>query len=756
MNNDSEENIIQPREIADKSIEGNLEKAIKMSLLIESEAVRKNTQTFNANRYVAKNNIKDYESLKDDVRVIKEYSIAELPSLLEELEKSVVKNGGTFYLAKTAEDASNYITNICKKHNAKLVVKAKSITSEEIKLNDYLEKAGIEIAETDLAEFILQISGEQPSHIVAPAIHRSRERISKLFKEKFDTKLPLETGEELTEFARDILRKKFLTADVGISGANVIAADSGTVLLVESEGNIRMVTQAPPIHIAVAGIEKVIPKREDLWKFLELLAPSATGQNLTSYTHIIKPPLKIPPFSFDGREKKQREFHLVLIDNGRNKMREDTVLREALYCIRCSACMNVCANFQTVGGHAFGGETYPGGIGGSWEAGTGVLEKAKFSDLCTGCSRCVTECPVKIDIPWLNENLRNRLNKKNIPGVLNNLIEGILPTEDSDKNAPIQKQFFANYFFIAKWGSRFSWFANKIMNIGIAKSLSEKFLQIDSRREFPKFTADTFIKRFPNNNIDKFNENKTTDNKVLLFADLFTNYSRPNAGIAMVEVFRKMGIDVTISETGNEGRDSLSQGFIATTKKRAESTFNYLEKYIDDGYDIIVIEPSILALFRKDYKHFLTGKDFNKLKEKSFDPIEYLKKYKEKNNLDLKTFFSTENIKQNSNIFFHSHCQQRSIKAENATEEILTELGFDVETSTVECCGMAGSFGYKKQYYDLSVKVGEELIEQIQNSRKNDRNTVTVASGVSCHEQIGQLGKTDAIHPIELLNKFLK
>ena len=745
---------IHPREVADKSVQGNLQKAIDMSLQIESKAVRKNTQSFNTNRYKAKTNITDYENLKDEVRKIKEEAINDLPSLLLRLENSVKKNGGTFYLAKDADDASKYITGICKQHNAELVVKAKSITSEEIKLNDYLEKAGIEIAETDLAEFILQVSGEQPSHIVAPAIHRSRERISELFKEKFNSKLPLETGEDLTKFARDILRNKFLTAGVGISGANVIAADTGTLLLVESEGNIRMVTQAPSVHIAIAGIEKVIPHRKDLWKFLELLAPSATGQNLTSYTHIIKPPLNIPPFSFDGREKKKREFHLVLIDNGRTKMRDDNVFREALYCIRCSACMNVCANFQTVGGHAFGGETYPGGIGGSWEAWTGNLNKAQFSDLCTGCSRCVTECPVRIDIPWLNENLRNRLNKNNHNKILTSIISGVLPSDKDDKTATLQKQFFANYSTIAKWGSKFPNLFNKLSDTNIAKSFAEKFLSVDKRRRFPKFTNETLVKQFTNK---VYGTNKTGDSKnILLVADLFTNYSRPQAGIATIEVLRQFGFNVTLSKIGNEGRDSLSQGFLKTSKKRAVETAKYLLKYIYQGYDVIVIEPSVLALFRKDYKHFISEEMFERLKLKCFEPLEYLQKNVKENNLTLKNYFKTDEIKNQPKIFFHSHCQQRSIYTEEPTIKLLSKLGFIVETSNVECCGMAGSFGYKKQYYDLSVEVGKELIGQIESSKTKNEEMIVLASGVSCHEQMGDLGKTDTIHPMELLVKYLR
>ena len=467
---------ITPREVADKSAKEALQKAIRMALAIESDAVRLNTQTFNRNRYTAVAEIEDYEALKDRAREIKEYSIENNEKLLGRLRQVIEKRGGHFYPARTKEEACEYVKNVCLKHEAKLVVKAKSMTSEEIKLNHTLEEAGIEVAETDLAEFILQVSDEQPSHIVAPAIHRSRERISELFKEKFDTDQPLDTGEDLTKFARKILRQKFLTADVGISGANVISADTCTLALVYSECNIRMVTQAPPVHIAIAGIEKVIPRREDLAVFIELLAPSATGQPLTSYTNIIDPPLDLPPFSFDGRPKKEREFHLVLVDNGRSNMRKDPELKQALYCVRCSACLNVCPVFQTVGGHAFGGETYSGGIGGAWEAGTGTLENAGFSELCTGCSRCIPQCPVKIDIPWLNTVLRNRLN------------------HPDGKKAPAQKRFFGNFASSARIASLFTPVSNRVSNFSVSRSLLEHFFGVDRRRELQNFAGQTLTK----------------------------------------------------------------------------------------------------------------------------------------------------------------------------------------------------------------------------------------------------------------------
>ena len=225
-------------------------------------------------------------------------------------------------------------------------------------------------------------------------------------------------------------------------------------MLVESEGNIRLASFLPPVHIAIAGIEKIIPTRHEMAPFLELLAASAVGQSLAVYTSFLSPPLTDPAFALPGKPLKPREFHLVLIDNGRMRMRDDPVLHETLYCIRCGACLNSCANFQTVGGHAFGGETYSGGIGGAWEAGTSKLENARFSELCTGCSRCVNQCPVRIDIPWLNENLGERLNRTEERSALRNALGSVTGAATDDRSAPISKIFFGNYHYFAKWGTR--------------------------------------------------------------------------------------------------------------------------------------------------------------------------------------------------------------------------------------------------------------------------------------------------------------
>jgi len=740
-----------PRAVANKSSKRTLVAAIRMALRIESPAVRRNTQTFNRNRYAATSALADYDQLKDRTRAIKERAIAGLPELLATLEASVKRNGGHFYLARDAHDATHYIAGVCTRAGARLVVKGKSMTSEEVGLNRVLQEQGIEVAETDLAEFILQVADEQPSHIIAPAIHYSRERITALFKSRFKTDLPLDTGEELTRFARERLRQKFLAADAGITGANLIAADSGSIALVESEGNIRMTTLLPPLHIAIAGVEKVLPSRADFAPFLELLAASATGQKLSSYTSIITPPLHAAPVLTNSDTAPRREFHLVLVDNGRMSMRQDPVLHEALYCIRCSACLNSCANFQTVGGHAFGGETYSGGIGGSWEAGTRTLEAARFSELCTGCSRCVTQCPIRIDVPFLNSTLRQRLNQRDA-----NKIAQLFSTAlaDGGEVAPLQKLFFGRYDAFGKWGSLLAPLSNWMNAIPGARLLMEKFVGLDRRRELPPFAKPTLVEA-AKNCVARVSDPKA---KAVLFADIFTNYGSPSRGLATLRVFQSLGIDVVVSDTCADGRAALSQGLISTAAGQARHTAELLRKHIEDDRDVVLIEPSVLAMFRLDYRRLLTDAEgqllFERLRDHSFDAVEYLWAFMQGTGLDAAKLFPAARHPLGKRLFYHSHCQQKTVGSAPATEALLRAAGFDVATSNVECCGMAGSFGYKKEYYDLSMAVGQDLFQQVTEA-ESDGPRVLVATGTSCHEQLASGLKRPVFYPTELLAALL-
>lgn len=733
-------NNIHPKEFANKSSKKNLFRAIDYALIYESSSIRLNTQTFNEGRYRAIKQIHDYEILKTRAREIKEEAIRNLPTLIEKLTYTIKSRGGNVFYAKDKYDAVNYIKEICKSNNAKLIVKSKSITSEEIKLNEALEEENIEIVETDLAEFILQLSKEQPSHIVAPAIHRSRESISMLFKKNFRITDSLDTGEQLTEFASKTLRQKFLGADIGITGANLISAEEGSILLVESEGNIRLTTHLPAIHIAIVGIEKIIPSRKDFGIFIELLAASATGQSLTSYTNILEPPLDLPILNLNNRSDKERKFYLVLIDNGRMRMREDPELKEALYCIRCSACMNVCANFQTVGGHAFGGECYTGGIGAAWTIGTsGQLVNGRFAELCTGCSRCLSNCPVKIDIPRLNTVIKDRLNKLEFPS--------------------LQKYFFSRFNTLASIASKIPSVVNMMVNFFPVKLLIDQLLGIDKEREISKFAKKTFTQLYKSRSAvpSLISNSRLQSKKIMIFSDIYTNYNNPQIGIEAVELLEKLGFNTKISNVIDDGRASLSQGMIKYSEKKAIETSLYLKSLIDEGFDILFLEPSVLAMIRYDYKKLIHNDNlFYLLANKCYDIFEYLNILIEKRDIEPETIKKYLQPSENK-IFYHCHCQLKSIGLGSSVPVFFCRIGFSVIESTQECCGMAGSFGYKKHYYHISKSLGTELVKQIRLFDSNLDEVVVLASGTSCREQLKSfMSNTKKIyHPIEYLNKMI-
>jgi iron-sulfur cluster protein len=756
-----------PRAFASKIPKAALLDAIRMALRVEGPAVRHNVQTFNRNRYTATAEIPDYDALKDEARAIKERALRDQPQLLAQLEASVRRNGGHFFFAQDAQQATQYIADVCKRHGVRVVVKAKSMVSEEIGLNHVIEALNIEVAETDLAEFILQVADEQPSHIVGPALHYSRERITALFKRVFKTDQPLDTGEELTAFARERLRKKFLSADAGISGANFVCADDGTLVLVESEANIRMTTIVPPLHIAVTGVEKIIPSRQDLGPLIELLAASGTGQPMTSYTNVIRPPLAAPVISDGPGPAKPREFHLVIVDNGRGRMRADPVLSEALYCIRCGACSNCCANFQAVGGHAFGGKTYSGGIGGSWEAGTRDLASSRFAELCTGCSRCVTQCPVRIDIPWLNTVLRQRLGKQESSAAaqaVKRVLSGV-PAEDA--GASLQKLFFGRYDLSAKLSAPFASLANAVNRLGFMRALLERFVGLDRRRALPPFASPTLVaavkRRAPQKSAGA--NAGAARHKAVLFADVFTNYGSPERGLAALRVLEALGVDIVVSPTSPDGRAALSQGMIATATRQARRTAPLLKKYLDAGRDIIVVEPSVLAMFRLDYRHLLPNDEsglqlLDALRAHTFDAAEYAWKCIQQDGRNAAEIFPAAKHPLGTRVFYHSHCQQKTIESLRATEScsdpkpteaLLRAAGFDVAASQVECCGMAGSFGYKKDYYTLSQSVGQDLFQQVQKADAGGTPRTLVVTGTSCHEQLHDGLDRPVLHVMELL-----
>ena len=344
----------------------------------------------------------NWEEMREQGRVIKAHTLENLDYYLELVEANVTRAGGKVYFATDAEAANRYVVELARSKGVKIAIKSKSMISEEMGLNHQLAREAVEPVETDLGEYIIQLAEETPYHIVAPAIHKSKEEVSALFQEKLKTP-PLHEIEELAREARGQLREKFLVADMGITGANFVVAETGTLVLVTNEGNGRMCTSMPKIHVAIVGMEKIVPSMKDLGLFLRLLIRSATGQWLTSYITTVTGPRRAD--EEDGPE----EFHLVIVDNGRSRLLADPELRESLACLRCGACLNACPVYRKVGGHAYGW-VYPGPIGAVVSPMlTGLSDAKDLPNASSLCGACREVCPVKINIPRMLLYLRKEL-----------------------------------------------------------------------------------------------------------------------------------------------------------------------------------------------------------------------------------------------------------------------------------------------------------------------------------------------------------
>jgi L-lactate dehydrogenase complex protein LldF len=341
------------------------------------------------------------ENLRQQAAQAKRRALSRLPGLLEQVEAKLTANGAHVLWALDSDEVNLHVLEIIARHQVKSVVKSKSMVSEEVGLNEVLESKGIEVVETDLGEYILQLAGEPPSHIVTPVIHKSLESIRELFVQELDMP-PTDDAREMAQFARQILRKKFLAADLGITGGNFIIAETGTLCLVTNEGNGRMVTSLPRIHVAIVGIEKVVETLEDFATLTQVLPRSATGQAMTVYTHLYNGPRK------RGETDGPDELYVILVDNGRSEIYA-TKYAQVLTCIRCGACMNACPVYRSIGGHAYGW-VYPGPVGSVITPLMVGLDNAQplphASSLCGACKQV---CPVDIDLPQMLLDLRDDL-----------------------------------------------------------------------------------------------------------------------------------------------------------------------------------------------------------------------------------------------------------------------------------------------------------------------------------------------------------
>ena len=425
--------------------------------------------------------VPNWETLRQYAADVKAHTLTQLDFYLEQLEERVVEQGGKVVWVENGEEALSFITRLAHKKGMAKVVKSKTMLGEEIHLNQGLEAAHIDPIETDLGEYIIQLAGETPFHIIAPALHKSKQEVADLFTEKVNMP-PTDDVQQITATARRILRTHFLTARLGITGVNFGVAETGTIVVVENEGNARLSASVPEVHIALMGIEKVVPRAADLSVFLKLLCRSATGQKITSYVNFINGPRRSDELDGPG------EFYLVLIDNGRSKILADSFLRQTLACIRCGACLNVCPVYQRIGGHAYG-STYPGPIGAILTPQLLSEEEAPEHPFASSlCGACYETCPVKIEIPHILLKLRERVQRKK---------------NDRASHIPLEKWSMQVWAWSMSSSRRFAWLS-KLMRSAQGWFLTEKKPRISlpllsgwtKHRELPRLPKESFRELF--------------------------------------------------------------------------------------------------------------------------------------------------------------------------------------------------------------------------------------------------------------------
>jgi len=433
--------------------------ATKTADLRHRAVIQKNIGSYDAAVTRGKSRYADWQNARSRAAAIKWETINHLDRYLEQFERNVLENGGHVFWAETAVDAREHVLLLARRHGVRKVVKSKSMTTEEIHLNEALETAGIHTVETDLGEYICQIRGEPPYHIVTPVMHLTKADIAQTFQEKLGTP-PTDSAEELAMIARVRLRHEFMTADMGITGANFAIADTGMIAITENEGNARLSFSLPRVHVAIVGIEKLIPHFEDLALFWPLLSTSGTGQAITAYSSLIGGPRQ--GCEVDGPQ----EFHVILLDNGRTKLLADAEQRDALHCIRCGACLNTCPIYKNIGGHAYG-TTYQGPIG---SVITPHLRDAReWSHLpysSSLCGACTDVCPVRIDLHHhLLHNRRNAIQHK--------------------FDSPIQRLLFGVWLWTMQSSIRYA-VAAKLGRLALRLGLAQPLLKPwTAKREFP-------------------------------------------------------------------------------------------------------------------------------------------------------------------------------------------------------------------------------------------------------------------------------
>jgi iron-sulfur cluster protein len=659
---------------------------------INDEVLYKNLKNFASAYKASKENAYkelDFESLRKRVYDLKDRNLDKVMHQFETFRKNVEKHGCKVYQAKTGEDACRYIADVMKKHDAKYMVKSKSMTSEEILLNHYLEKEGLQPIETDLGEWILQLSQEHPSHMVMPAIHKTRQQVAKIFSDYTGEPVDPDDIDAMVKIARKFLREWYFKARVGMTGANVAVASTGTIGLVTNEGNARLSSTVPPVHIVLVGYEKLCDDFHEALDIVRVLPKSATGQTITSYTTWIKG--RTPSVNnADG----VKETHYVFIDNGRLAFFEHPKFKEALKCIRCGSCANICPAYEMVGGHVYG-DRYIGSIGLILTALYQGDEAAKdILKMCIGCRACSFNCPSGIDLQSLISDLKLVVGEKyGINPIKKKVFKQVVAKPNRMKS-------------LLSTGAKFQFPLTRTCSTNQEKIIGKVPMlpkEMDFRK-FPALASKTFSKRFYKDGYGEF----TSDRKVFFYPGCAIEYFYPEMGLAMVKLLQKSGIQVDIpKKSACCGIPAIASGDASNAKTMIYNTLDTINN-IHDYEACLVLCPTCGGAIKHEFLDF-TKEDPNRYKKASMigEITIPIGKFLEENNIRFK-------IKGNKKVTYHTPCHDsRSLgySAESFLKNLLGKKFIPLTDSNV-CCGFGGT--YSLDFASISNGILNKKIENIQ------------------------------------------
>ena len=693
-------------------------------------------EAYPISRAKAYENVDNIEDLRDSLRQMKIDTVARIDEIADQFESEATRRGAKVFRAANGDELKKYLINLCKEKDVKRIVKSKSMASEEIHLNHALEEAGLHVKETDLGEWIISLAGQKPSHMVMPAIHLNRQQVARYFSEELGKDIEPDIP-YMVQVARQALRQEFLQADMGISGANFGIAENGAIGLVTNEGNARLATTLPRIHVAIIGYEKLIPTIKDAVPILRSLPRNATAQLMTSYMTMISGPTPTM-VKKDGKwVEEDKELHIILLDNGRLSAAKDEKFKQIYQCVRCASCLNVCPVYTLVGGHVYG-HIYAGGIGAILTAFLNSMgDFDKINELCIGCRKCTTVCPGKIEIPDLIEELRARSVKEHgLPFVVQTLFDNVISN----------RKVFHTLLRLGSIGQK------PLQSGRFIRHLPLFLAGLTKDRSLPAVTDTPLRDRIPR--ITK--KISKPVKRIAFFSGCSTDFIFPETGEAVYKVLQDLNMEVVFPEDQSCcGKPMLGMGDRDASKKVAKRN---IEAFEAANADIIISAcPTCTETWHATYSQIFADEPewqarADKLGHKTREFTSFVAEEYEKAGRMAPTIGGKK-------VTYHDSCHMKRglniYEEPRALIKATTGYEFIEMKDSDKCCGMAGAFGVK--YSDLSRPI---LAQKIENIKNTDAEIVAVACP-ACMMQINggldkQLPNVKVKHVAELLAEQIK